>query len=64
MTNGVYLVGSTITDGTLHSLDYQAAFFLILQRMVGNKGEGSCDLQFLIFLSSECCDDLIKCFVS
>ena len=27
-------------------------------------GEESCDLQFLIFLSSECCDNLIECFVS
>jgi len=27
MTNGVYLVGNIVTDGTLHSLDYHAEFF-------------------------------------
>jgi hypothetical protein len=27
MTNGVYVVGNIITDGTSHSLDYHAVFF-------------------------------------
>jgi len=32
MTNRVYLVGNIITGGTLHSLDYHAAFFLLFYR--------------------------------